>query len=537
MPSAGQAGTLIRIGVGSYPPHDGDSSRDFTVEIGGVEASFVSKGERILVIRAPPGDTNVSVPIEVVTQYGNHFPLGQWTHLPQGRVSSLSPAEGQKGTLVTIHGEHLLGHSGSEDLPVGFSLSEVWLGGTLAQVVRSDDSEVVVLAGSGPSGVGDVRVLTTQVITDHVSVYSGQGPSLVLSSAWTQLKDGEISDIVPPYAQEGSWVFLCGKRLLGGGNTVTSVSFGENMSSNFTSAPVPPPWSSNASSECVKAVVPGALPAKSLEVTITSDTMAVVTTRSDVLFSSAAITSLLPASGQRGTVVNITGRHLSLGLDDTPIVTIAGIPAAIVAMDTSTDWSWITVAAGWTDNTSLPLSSPVELTVSHLGEHFSLSSSPLTWTYLPTGTITGVKPSRGQVGTVINITGESLLGYGETLESVFIGNASAAILSISNEEVIAKVSNGSETGVVRVTLVASSGAVIEADDLFEVREPGLITALEPSSGQWGTRGEWVGLVGGAQEVGWGCSHYNVTKWSAEQKLLATSSAVGHCDCILSIFVF
>ena len=140
----------------------------------------------------------------------------------------------------------------------------------------------------------------------------------------------------------------------------------------------------------------------------------------------------------------------------------------------------------------------------HLGEQFSLSSRPLMWTYLPTGTITGVKPSRGQVGTVVSITGESLLGYGETLESVFIGNVSAAILSISNEEVIAKVSDGSETGVVRVTLVASSGAVIEADDLFEVREPGLITGLEPSSGQWGTRGEWRGA-----EVGGGWSHYKV----------------------------
>ena len=470
-------------------------------------APFVSEGERILVIRAPPGDTNVPVPIEVVTQYGNHFPLGQWTRLPQGRVSSLSPAEGQRGTLVVIHGEHLLGHSGSEELPVSSSLSEVWLGGTLAQVVHSNESEVVVLAGSGPSGVGDVRILTTQMITDHVSVYSGQGPSLVLSSAWTQLKDGEISDIVPPHALEDSWVFLCGKRLLGGGTKVTSVSFGETLSSNFTSAPVRPPWSSNASSECVRVVVPGALPAESLEATITSDTMAVVKTRSDVLFSSAAITSLLPILGQRGTVVNITGRHLSLGLDDTPIVTIAGIPAAIVAMDTSTDWSWITVAAGWPDNTSLPLSGPVELTVSHLGEQFSLSSRrPLMWTYLPTGTITGMKPSRGQVGTVVSITGESLLGYGETLESVFIGNVSAAILSISNEKVIAKVSNGSETGVVRVTLVASSGAVIEADDLFEVREPGLITGLEPSSGQWGTRGEWAGR----KKLGGGWSHYKVT---------------------------
>lgn len=496
MPSAGQSGTLVRIGVGSYPPHDGDSSRDFTVEIGGVEAPFVSKSERILVIRAPPGDINVQVPIEVVTQYGNHFPLGQWTRLPQGRVNSLSPAEGQRGTLVAIHGERLLGHSGFEEPPVSFSLSEVWLGGTLAQVLHSNDSEVLVHAGSGPSGVGDVRILTTQMITDHVSVYSGTGPSLVLSSAWTQLKDGEISAIVPPGAQEDSWVFLCGERLLGGGTKVAGVSFGEKMSSNFTSAPAPPPWSSNASSECVKAVVPGALSAESLEVTITADTMAVVKTRSDVLFSSAAVTSLLPASGQRGTVVNITGRHPSLGLDDTPIVTIAGTPAAIVAMDTSTDWTWITVAAGRPDNTSLPLRGPVELTVSHLGEQFSLSSHPLMWTYRPTGTITGVNPSRGQVGTVVSITGESLLGYGQTLESVFIGNASAAIVSISNEEVIAKVPNGSETGVVRVTLVASSGAVVEADDLFEVREPGLITALEPASGQWGTRGEWVGLVGG-----------------------------------------
>ena len=492
VPSAGQTGTLVRIGVGSYPPQDGDNSGHFTVEIGGIEAPFVSKGERILVVRAPPGDTNAPVPIEIVSQYGNRFSLGQWTRLPQGRVSSLSPAEGQRGTLVTIHGEHLLGHPGLEEPAVSFSLSEVWLGGTPAQVVRSNESEVVVIANSGPSGVRDVQVRTTQTITDRVSVYSGEGPLLVLPNAWTQLLDGEISAIVPPYAQVDSWVFLCGSGLLGGGNEVTGIHFGEVPSSNFTTVATPPPWASNTSNECVVAMVPLAVLTGQLEVTITSDTMAVVKTRSEVLFSAAAITSLLPPDGQCGTVVNITGRHLSLGSSYSPIVTIAGTPAAIIAIDTSSDWSWITVAAGWPDNTSVALTGVVELTVSHLGEQFSLFSSPLTWTYLPDGTITGVAPDHGQVGTIVSITGENLLGYGETLKSVFIGNAKAAILNISNMEVVVEVPSVNETGLVGVTLLASSGAVIEADGVFEVREPGLITSIMPSSGQWGTRGEWVG---------------------------------------------
>ena len=489
MPSAGQAGTLVRIGVGSYPPQDGDDSGEFRVEIGGIEAPFVSKGDRILVVTAPPGDTNVPLLIEVVSQYGSRFPLGPWTRLPKGNVTDMSPAEGQSGTLVTIHGQHLLGHPGLEEPDVTFSLAEVWLGGALAQVVHSNDSAVVVVAGSGPSGVGDVRIHTTQVIADRVSVYSGEGPSLVSLNAWTQLVDGEISAIIPPHAQVDSWVSLCGSRLLGGGNKVTGINFGEIPSSNFTSAPTRPPGAPNTSSECIMALVPGGLPAESLEVSVTSDTMAVVKTRSEVLFSTAAITSLLPPSGQRGTVVNITGRHLSLGSDDTPIVTIAGTPAAIIDMDTVSNWSWIAVAAGWPDNTSLALTGLVELTVSFLGDQFSLSSFPFMWTYLPDGTITGVDPDHGQVGTIVRVTGEHLLGYGDTLESVFIGDAKAAILNVSNEEVIVEVPNVNETGLVGVTLLASSGAVIEADGMFEVREPGLITAVVPSSGQWGTRGE------------------------------------------------
>ena len=503
VPSAGRPSTLVRIGVGSYPPQDGDNSKDFRIEFGGVEAPFVSKGDRILVVRAPSGDTSEPVLIEVVSQYGNRFPLGQWTHLPEGRVSSVSPTKGQSGTRVNIHGEHLLGQHDLEEPSVTFSLAEVWLGGTLAQVVFSSDSEVVVVAGSGSSAVGDVQIHTTQIISDHVSVYSGEGPSLVLRSAWTQLVDGEIADVIPPFAQVGSQVFLCGSRLLGGGSTVSGVSFGDSPSSNFSSTPTRSPWASNTTSECVMASVPEALTAEATEVSVISDTMAVVKTRSGVLLRTAAITSLSPPSGQYGTVVNITGTHISLGSDDTPIVAMSGTAAAIIAMDTSSNRSWITVAAGWPDNATILTSGLVEVTVSLFGEPFSLSSAPHTWTYLPEGTILSVDPPFGQAGTVVTVTGENLLGYGGTLESVFIGDVKADILNSSNEEVVVRVPSVSGRGQVGMTLMADSGAVVEADGAFELREPGLITAVTPSSGQWGTKGEWVGVTQGA---GWGWIH-------------------------------
>lgn len=463
VPSAGRPGTLVRIGVGSFPPLDGDNSKDFRIEFGGVEASFVSKGDRILVVRTPSGDTSGPALIELVSHYGNRFPLGQWTNLPEGRVTSISPAEGQSGTRVTIRGEHLLGQPDLEEPSVSFSLVEVWLGGAPAQVVLSSDSEVIVVAGSGRSDVGDLQIHTTQMISDHVSVFSGEGPSLVLPGAWTQLVDGEIAAIIPPLAQVGTQVFLCGSRLLGGGNIVSGVSFGGTPSSNFSSTPTRSPWASNTTSECVMALVPQALAAEPVGVSVTADTMAVVETRSGVKFSTAAILSLSPPSGQYGTVVNISGTHISLGSDDTPIITMAGTAAAIIAMDTSSSLSWIAVAAGWPDNSTLLSSGLVENTVSLLGEQFSLSSSPLTWTYLPEGTITSVDPVLGQAGTVVTVIGENLLGYGETLDSLFIGEVKADILNISNEEVTVRVPSVSERGMVSVTLMADSGAVVEAD--------------------------------------------------------------------------
>ena len=57
-------------------------------------------------------------------------------------------------------------------------------------MVRANDSKVVVLPSVVLRCGGCAKFSQPQMIKTS-SVSAGQGPSLVLSSAWTQLKDGE----------------------------------------------------------------------------------------------------------------------------------------------------------------------------------------------------------------------------------------------------------------------------------------------------------------------------------------------------------
>jgi hypothetical protein len=384
------------------------------------------------------------------------------------------------GTNVRIRGSELLGF--------GFrvAISRVSLGDSDADIVgRPSDTLIEVRAQSGIPSTGTVRVNTTDT-------YEGvmfDGPYYYLEDGWTQLEDGNITDIIPPAAQSGRSVLLCGNDLLGNGMNISTIQHGSNVFSQLQASPSPS-LLSQPGSECLEVQVPSNITnVDDSPIVITSDTGAMVT--STVNFSVSAIDSVTPSRGQVDTIVTIRGRGLLSGYPASrPNVFLSDTFSTLMR---SSD-SEIVVRAGpppplnqGVSNSSNEGSILIE--VSNSGLTFNVSSD-MGWQYEEPGAIDTVYPDFGQLGTLITINGTNLLAYGSNLTHATVGGMNATIWSgASNSRVQLIVPDANVTSFVDIELFSDTGASIRGSRIFEYRERGSVSAASPSLGQDGTFGE------------------------------------------------
>ena len=492
-------GTVVRIGTGSFPPTDGDNSTTFMVEIGGMVAPFILKTARLLIVQIRGNNmtsdvTNTTAPVEIVTSYGTRFNIGSWQYLPQGRIDTINPSRGQKGTNVLIKGSNLLGQYAVEN-GVTFTLHSVTLAGIRATILNYSNTEINLKANRGVhiQSSNDVKIFTKQSFMDRISISSYNGPTLSLNNSWVQLTEGVIEEVVPPYVQANQSVYICGRELLGGGEKISSVRFNSIASVNFSSIPYMFPWQPSKNHVCIEAVVP-LLPftCTRLSVLVIADTGAEVELGQNVSFGLSSVANVFPQSGQFGTEVNISGCALTGGSGDLKYVQIGNLSTEIIEFDYISS-SWVVIAVGERSisNASTQLQLPIEITYSIYSQDFKIISD-IYFTYLPNGEIDLVLPSHGQVGTHVVITGQSLFGHGGGLSNAFIGNLSSSIIASSDSMVTLIVPEDIPTGMTNVKLVSASGAVVRKDNVFKVLPPGEITDVQPRSGRWGTKGQLYG---------------------------------------------
>ena len=105
------------------------------------------------------------------------------------------------------------------------------------------------------------------------------------------------------------------------------------------------------------------------------------------------------------------------------------------------------------------------------------------------GTIQKVGPNKGQQGTVVTITGTTLLGGGTAVHKITL--AGTAIESLKNgasdTSITVTAATPAKVGKGDVVIVSDSGAVVTLAGGFTYVEAGTITKISPSSGQFGTR--------------------------------------------------
>ncbi|EGD82391.1 hypothetical protein PTSG_13198, partial [Salpingoeca rosetta] len=442
-PSSGQAGTRVTIGGVSLL----GGGTGVTVMFGNTAASVQVQTSTQVVAVAGAASAGV---VDVMLQSNTGSSVVRrrgFRYTAAASVTDITPPSGQVGTRVTIVGSGLLAG--------GSSVSNVTLAGVAAEsVVSANDTSVVVVAGSGSPGNGSVTVT------------ADTGASYSSDSVWTYVEASTIDSFAPVTGQEGTYVTIRGQRLFGGGSTVSRVAL----------AGVDAAVQAGGNSTYVVARAAASV-AGAGRVVVESDTGARAVATGDFTYADAGVvTTLMPASGQRGTRVTIVGERL-LGGAMSPAVVRLGGRAVMSVVSANSTMVVVRASNGTVGTGDVEIESVSGAIVRGVG----------LWEQLAEGQVTGVSPSRGVSGTRVTITGTSLLGGATSLASVTLNGVSANITGTPSNTQVEVVALTGTAGVGAVVLTAASDAFVQLADGFEYLEPGNVTLVSPSSGQVGTR--------------------------------------------------
>ena len=386
-----------------------------------------------------------------------------WKALVVGSISSVTPAIGQIGTVVTIQGARLLGG--------GKTIVAVYLSGIkVDRIVSYNDIVVSVIAGDGDKNASVIDQ------TGFVRIVSDTGSVVERASAWTYRRRGQLTSVVPREGQRGTLVTLRGTDLLGQGKSVR-VLLGQREALNVVSQ--------NESVIIVRSDDGVNITGKAETIRIIADTGAYFEAQSIWTYREpGTISSVYPDGGQTGTEIVIDGTNLLCSGTSISSASVGGTVASVLSADNSR----VVIAAGYRSTAS---GTPVDIRlVANTGADVSLSKA---FTYRTPGQIANVEPRAGVEGSRVVISGTELLGYGRTLKSVTLAGvrATASFFNTSRVEVIAG-SSGRQALRGPLIITSSSGAMVTSSIWFYIA-PGTISRIDPVAGR--RAGEYVTLRG------------------------------------------
>lgn len=386
--------------------------------------------------------------------------LNGFTLVQPGEITSVSPGIGQIGTRVTINGRNLL-----QGTSFG-NISSVFLAGIPATILSiASATQIVVQASSATAGTpGQIEVI----------LISGARIISPSSITFQYLQAGRVTAVNPNIGPVGTNVIISGTNFLGGGSNISQVFLG-GVEATITS-------SSNTQINVTAAEGM----AGSREVIIVSNTGTITNgsglwNYEDIGF----ITQVSPAIGQQGVVVNITGMAL-LSTSSSQIVEcrIAGIVATRIMISSRNE---VACAAGRNPNSEMPLTGPVMLTT-NTGVVIRSITNITNFTYY-SAAINRISPLSGNNGTLVTITGTNLYGYPGSIgdiQRITFGSVEAMVLSRTLSTIQVRVGAfDSVTIGDTVTVLSTSGAVLELPNAWNYTQPRTISEVLPNSGRPG----------------------------------------------------
>ncbi len=415
---------------------------------GPMAASYHVNSDTSMTVVSPPGAADQQVKILLLSPSGTATSSAFFTYFAPPSISLLVPSTGPAGTSVEIRG-------------AGFvSVSAVKFGSTTVPFTQFGDTELVVTAPTGLTGVQDITI-TTPLGTSPIT--AADKFSFVLTPVVIRIdtSDGPASG--------GTSVEIDGA----GFSSASGVKFGTKSASGTI-----------VSDSEILATSPSG--SGSVDVTVLNSHGASSTSPADVFTYDAAptVTSVSPSTGPQagGQTVTINGsgfvgvQQVMFGTQSVATVPGNGSPTQLVV--TSPPGASGTV---------------VDVVVTNL-----LGSSPVTsadhYTYstIPTPVITGVSPAGGLIGggTSVSITGSNFTGA----TAVNFGSASAASFTVNSATSITAVSP-SGLGLVDISVTTQGGtSVATSADHYQFATIPAITVVSPSLGLT-TGGNSVNVTG------------------------------------------
>jgi len=440
-PEAGIMGTIVSItGRGLF----GGGTKANAVYLNGmVAAEILSNFNNLIRVRAPSGGSGIGrVRIISDTQAVVESPFDiQFTFLDPAVFFSISPSEGQNGTIVNITGTGF--HAGE-------GIARVFLADTEARIVSIEGSSIIVQAGR-PSNLESIAgPVVVQSTFNSTSVSSTQ--------LFTYRPEGVILSIIPDQGRNNTVCLIAGDNLFGGGSEILTVTLdgvaatiiNQSLTTMYVNAGLPP--TTNASTG---------------NIVLISDTNSYVT-RIDgwTNVAQGSIDSITPQMGQFGTQVNITGQNLLSGgssldrvqFDDTYLFDI------YYASD-----SFIRARIGQPE-VSYEFTSESVVIVSNYNSELYLEYS---WSFLNQSNITELLPPIGVSNTTINITGTNLLGGGTQILRATVAGIPATVVSFSDKSVVIVTgeNGGGAEMLGQLTLESDTGALAIAEWQYQEECP------------------------------------------------------------------
>ena len=471
-----------------------------------------------------------------------------WTYITPGQITSISPAEGQFGSMITITGTNLRGG--------GTSVGSILMDGVPGTVTSETDTTIQVT-------LGDDSLRDSTQYPGQVFIQASTG-AVVIGAPFQQRAPGRITSFSPLEGRMGTEITIVGNDLTGFGTTIMSVEIAGVSA-------LPGPYSTTQSDTMLVVQAAFASTGTSGPIRLTINTGAIIeSNQSFTYLQNGSITVLTPTSGAEGSGILIRGQYLRASATPITSVTIGGSEVSRIVTQSETE---VAVIAGPAPNSSLS-NLPVRLTAEdesyiernlftyqnlvlsitgtnqgQYGTRVTLSvpfpvneiitatvddqeamilarnEVPMTisveiprarrtdqytaditvesnnhtiarlrdgFTYLTEGHISSIDPVEGQMGTRVTIFGQNLYGGGASISSVTVGGIAAKPLGSSQTMINISISNNPSSMssfplTSSISVIANTGAITQRIDAFSYVQPGNILTISPSSGQRGTR--------------------------------------------------
>ena len=489
-PNVGQAGTRVVIS-GIANSFFGDGSGLGGVTLAGVAATVTGFATTQVNVTAGASSSEVTGDVVVTSDTGIAVTeTNGFTYSVDGTIAAVEPSQGVGGAQVSIYGTDLQGQ--------GAAVVSVTLSGVTATIVRQSNFLVVVTAAASPAGAAGAVVLTAD-----------SGAVISLASSWTYATAGDITSVNPASGAAGAFVTIAGSGLFSGAASIATVTIADADAEII---------SQNDTVVVVRAGLIAATGGATGDVVLTSVDGSIVTeTNGFTYITQSDIHSISPANGQYGTKVTITGVELLSGSASLSSVTLAGVTVSSIVSQSATEVVVIADASASAAVGDVVLAAPN-------GASLELVNG---WTYVAKPVITGISPVEGQIGTVVTITGTTLLAGGASIDSAQLaGSPVQEVVSSNDTHVVVVAAGNTSLTVGKVLMVNDVEAEIEsATNLWTyLSSTSTINDVTPASGQSQT----AVVISGSDLFGGGSAVVSVSLAGA------TATIVSQNDTVVSV---